>query len=81
MAFFILVYVGVEVTIGLVPFAALSSSLTNKLRLPDRGWIFTYLLTERGGGPSSGYVSSGFFGGLTLGSSVTRHYQRKKERY
>ncbi|KAG8996985.1 hypothetical protein FRB90_012599, partial [Tulasnella sp. 427] len=47
MAFFILVYVGVEVTIG--------------------GWIFTYLVEERGAGASAGYVSSGFFGGLTLG--------------
>ncbi|PVF93675.1 MFS general substrate transporter [Serendipita vermifera] len=47
MAFFILVYVGVEVTIG--------------------GWIVTYIIDVRGGGPSSGYVSSGFFGGLTVG--------------
>ncbi|CAG7850109.1 SubName: Full=Uncharacterized protein {ECO:0000313/EMBL:CCA72001.1} [Serendipita indica DSM 11827] len=47
MAVFILVYVGVGVTIG--------------------GWIVTYLIDVRGGGPSSGYVSSGFFGGLTLG--------------
>ncbi|KAG8781615.1 hypothetical protein FRC16_002819 [Serendipita sp. 398] len=31
------------------------------------GWIVTYLIDVRGGGPSSGYVSSGFFGGLTLG--------------
>ncbi|KAG8996986.1 hypothetical protein FRB90_012600 [Tulasnella sp. 427] len=50
MSFFILVYVGVEVTIG--------------------GWIFTYLLNERNGGPSAGYVSSGFFGGLTLGRVI-----------
>ncbi|KIO26091.1 hypothetical protein M407DRAFT_15159 [Tulasnella calospora MUT 4182] len=50
MSFFILVYVGVEVTIG--------------------GWIFTYLVKERGGGPSAGYVSAGFFGGLTLGRLV-----------
>ncbi|KAG8869959.1 hypothetical protein FRB97_000566, partial [Tulasnella sp. 331] len=42
MSAYILVYVGVEVTIG--------------------GWIFTYLLNERHGGPSAGYVSSGFFG-------------------
>jgi fucose permease len=47
MAFFILVYVGVEVTIG--------------------GWIVTYIINVRGGGPSSGYISSGFFGGLTVG--------------
>ncbi|KAI0763030.1 MFS general substrate transporter [Trametes elegans] len=47
MAFFILIYVGVEVTLG--------------------GWIVTYVIQLRGGGPSSGYISSGFFGGLTLG--------------
>ncbi|PFH48891.1 hypothetical protein AMATHDRAFT_148904 [Amanita thiersii Skay4041] len=47
IAFFILVYVGVEVTIG--------------------GWTVTYIIQVRGGGPSSGYVSTGYFGGLTLG--------------
>jgi fucose permease len=47
MAFFILVYVGVEVTIG--------------------GWIVTYIIEQRGGGPSAGYVSAGFFGGLMVG--------------
>ncbi|KAJ7269868.1 major facilitator superfamily domain-containing protein [Mycena rebaudengoi] len=47
LAFFILVYVGVEVTIG--------------------GWIVTFIIEERGGGPSSGYVSAGFFGGLMTG--------------
>ncbi|KAF9650312.1 MFS general substrate transporter [Thelephora ganbajun] len=47
MAFFILIYVGIEVTLG--------------------GWIVTYIINVRGGGPSSGYISSGFFGGLTLG--------------
>lgn len=50
MAFFILIYVGTEVTIG--------------------GWIVTFLIDERGGGPSSGYISSGFFGGLTLGRLI-----------
>ncbi|RPD61356.1 MFS general substrate transporter [Lentinus tigrinus ALCF2SS1-6] len=47
MAIFILIYVGVEVTLG--------------------GWIVTYVINLRGGGPDSGYISSGFFGGLTLG--------------
>ncbi|KAF5356946.1 hypothetical protein D9756_006376 [Leucocoprinus leucothites] len=47
LAFFILFYVGVEVTIG--------------------GWVVTFMLDVRGGGPSSGYISSGFFGGLMLG--------------
>ncbi|KAI0676404.1 MFS general substrate transporter [Trametes maxima] len=31
------------------------------------GWIVTYIINERHGGPNSGYISSGFFGGLTLG--------------
>ncbi|KAK7022289.1 MFS domain-containing protein [Favolaschia claudopus] len=47
LAFFILVYVGVEVTIG--------------------GWIVMYIIDVRGGGPSAGYVSAGFFGGLMTG--------------
>ncbi|RDX45187.1 MFS general substrate transporter [Lentinus brumalis] len=47
MAIFILIYVGVEVTLG--------------------GWIVTYVINLRGGGPDSGYIASGFFGGLTLG--------------
>ncbi|KAH9478786.1 hypothetical protein JR316_0009247 [Psilocybe cubensis] len=46
LAFFILVYVGVEVTIG--------------------GWIVTFIINVRGGGPSSGYISSGFFGGKVI---------------
>jgi fucose permease len=43
LAVFILIYVGVEVTIG--------------------GWIVTFIIKVRGGGPSAGYISSGFFGG------------------
>ncbi|EIN13101.1 MFS general substrate transporter [Punctularia strigosozonata HHB-11173 SS5] len=31
------------------------------------GWIVTFIIEKRGGGPSAGYVSSGFFGGLALG--------------
>ncbi|KAJ7276082.1 MFS general substrate transporter [Mycena haematopus] len=47
LAFFTLIYVGVEVTIG--------------------GWITTYIIDVRHGGPSSGYISSGFFGGIMVG--------------
>ncbi|KAL5634686.1 hypothetical protein ACGC1H_002658 [Rhizoctonia solani] len=50
LAFFALLYVGTEVTIG--------------------GWIVTFLIKNRGGGASSGYVSSGFFAGLMLGRLV-----------
>ncbi|KAG9091912.1 hypothetical protein FRC07_011756, partial [Ceratobasidium sp. 392] len=31
------------------------------------GWIVTFVVEERGGGPSAGFVSSGFFGGLMIG--------------
>jgi fucose permease len=34
------------------------------------GWIVSYIIEYRGGGPSSGYVSTGFFGGLTVGRVV-----------
>ncbi|KAK0234035.1 MFS general substrate transporter [Armillaria fumosa] len=47
LAFFALIYIGTEVTLG--------------------GWIVTFIINEREGGKSAGYVSSGFFGGLTLG--------------
>ncbi|KAL1706567.1 MFS general substrate transporter [Schizophyllum commune] len=31
------------------------------------GWIVTFIINKRGGGESAGYISSGFFGGLTVG--------------
>ncbi|KAK9899797.1 MFS general substrate transporter [Cystobasidium minutum MCA 4210] len=46
-AFFLLLYVGAEVSIG--------------------GWVVSFLLDERDGPVSAGYVSSGFWGGITLG--------------
>jgi hypothetical protein len=36
-------------------------------QLISTGWIVTFIINERGGGPASGYISSGFFGGLMLG--------------
>jgi len=41
------------------------------------GWIVTYSLQVRGGGPSSGYIASGFFGGLMLGRVVLIWVTRK----
>jgi fucose permease len=34
------------------------------------GWATTFLLEERGGDDRSGYVTSGYFGGLTVGMSL-----------
>ncbi|XAO21781.1 hypothetical protein I312_100537 [Cryptococcus bacillisporus CA1280] len=50
MAFYMVIYVGVEVTIG--------------------GWATSFLIDERGGDDNAGYVSAGYFGGLTLGRVV-----------
>ena len=33
-------------------------------------WIVTFVLKERHGGPNSGYVSSGFWGGYTAGRLI-----------
>ena len=61
LAFFILIYVGVEVTLGGSFLSLLACNyLLSTLLL---GWTVTYILNVRGGGKSSGYVSSGFFGG------------------
>ncbi|TFY55750.1 hypothetical protein EVG20_g9203 [Dentipellis fragilis] len=34
------------------------------------GWIVTYISQVRGGGASSGYISSGFFGGIVVGRTL-----------
>ncbi|KAF7311206.1 MFS general substrate transporter [Mycena kentingensis (nom. inval.)] len=34
------------------------------------GWIVSFMISVRHGGPSAGYVSAGFFGGLTLGRLI-----------
>ncbi|KAJ7310896.1 major facilitator superfamily domain-containing protein [Mycena albidolilacea] len=31
------------------------------------GWIVSFMIVVRGGGPSAGYISADFYGGLTLG--------------
>jgi hypothetical protein len=68
LAFFILVYVGVEVTIGGTLFLSLSLSYDMAIVIYNNiiGWIVTFMLDVRDGGPSSGYISSGFFGGISI---------------
>ncbi|KAJ7800352.1 MFS general substrate transporter [Mycena olivaceomarginata] len=34
------------------------------------GWTVSFMMTVRGGGPSSGYIAAGFAGGVTLGRIV-----------
>ncbi|WVW78708.1 hypothetical protein I302_100668 [Kwoniella bestiolae CBS 10118] len=50
MAFFMLIYGGIEVSVG--------------------GWATSFLTDERGGNDNSGYVTAGYFGGLTVGRIV-----------
>ncbi len=63
MALFAFTYVGHEVTVG----SECMSLSSRTLLLTYSGWIVTYIINERNGGPNSGYISSGFFGGLMLG--------------
>ncbi|KAH9847458.1 major facilitator superfamily domain-containing protein [Lenzites betulinus] len=41
------------------------------------GWSVTYLLEQRHGSSSSGYISSGFFGGLMLGRVLLLWFNKK----
>ncbi|KAG8818316.1 hypothetical protein FRC17_010878 [Serendipita sp. 399] len=75
MALFIFIYMGVEVAIGgtflfyyslLLRGDSLTRLATHSLSM-GLGWTVKFLIDVRGGGPSSGYVSSGFWGGLTVG--------------
>jgi fucose permease len=66
MAFFIIIYVG-----QVFP-QQMASQCFNLIRFDSvevtlGGWIVSYIIDVRGGGPSSGYISSGFWGGLALG--------------
>ena len=62
LSFFALVYVGVEVTLG-------GKEHRTIFRFPSGlneyliGWIVTFIEQKRAGSSSSGYISSGFFGG------------------
>jgi fucose permease len=47
LAFFLFVYVGLEIAIG--------------------GWITTFIIERREGGPDSGYIATGYFGALAVG--------------
>ena len=60
LAFFVLFYVGVEVTIGGKIYAICFYNLSPK----NLGWVVTFMLDVRDGGPTTGYISSGFFGGM-----------------
>ena len=68
LAVFILVYVGVEVTLGGMSVVASVHSVPDSRGCS--GWIVTYIIDVRGGGPSSGYISSGFFGGVSRPGDV-----------
>ena len=66
MAVFIVIYIGVEVTLGGEAYNGMAQV---PCATPDThhlatfvGWIVTYVIDLRGGGPSAGYISSGFFG-------------------
>ncbi|KAF9013472.1 major facilitator superfamily domain-containing protein [Cyathus striatus] len=54
-------------TIKAVHFMALFALIYVGVEVTLGGWIVTFIIQKRDGGPSAGFISSGFFGGLTLG--------------
>lgn len=70
ISIFVVVYVGVEVTLGGETNPSRLRTSTKFYTFMLTGWIVTFVIDERGGGPSSGYITSGFFAGLTLGRLV-----------
>ena len=73
LALFLMIYIGVEVTIGGKLYFFLSTNTHThthtSLNYSKSGWIVTFLMLVRGGGPSTGYVSTGFFGGKYIYNS------------
>ena len=69
MAIFILIFVGVEYTLGVE--SCPSSPIGRWISAMRAGWIVTYVINLRGGGPDSGYISSGFFGGTCNSVAIT----------
>ena len=57
---FALIYIGVEVTLGGQRYGFRNCKSNLILYI---GWIVTFIIRERDGGHSAGYISSGFFGG------------------
>ena len=62
IALFVTVYIGVEVTITGMFFFIYAIAQLGLLYISS-GWIVTYLMIVRDGGPSSGYILTGFYCG------------------
>ncbi|KAL8278776.1 hypothetical protein RQP46_008845 [Phenoliferia psychrophenolica] len=72
-------FYGISVGLSLVNLAILIWSFRLTFRIEEAsapeevsmgGWIVTFIIDERDGGPSAGYVATGFWGGITLGRAV-----------
>jgi fucose permease len=74
LAFFNLVYVGVEVRNLSKSMQQLPKDELYKVTIG--GWIVTYIINVRGGGPSSGYVSAGFFGGTSFHNNIAPRFAK-----
>ncbi|EIM91270.1 MFS general substrate transporter [Stereum hirsutum FP-91666 SS1] len=54
-------------TSRIVHYMAMFSIIYIGVEVTVGGWIVTFIIRERQGGPNAGYISSGFFGGLAAG--------------
>lgn len=52
------------------PLLALFTFICVGVEVSIGGWIVTFIINERGGGPSSGYVSTGYYAGLSFGRAA-----------
>ncbi|KAF9482305.1 MFS general substrate transporter [Pholiota conissans] len=50
-----------------MPFLTIFALIYIGVEVTLGGWIVTFIIRERHGGSNAGYISSGFFGGLTAG--------------
>ncbi|KII90245.1 hypothetical protein PLICRDRAFT_159682 [Plicaturopsis crispa FD-325 SS-3] len=65
------------ITLKTVHLLAVFSLIYVGVEVTMGGWIVTYITDIRGGGPSSGYISAGFFAGLMIGRVALLWVNRK----
>ena len=69
-AYFLCIYIFLYVSLREPAQVTLELTVQMGVEVAIGGWATTFLIQERGGNSSSGYVTSGFFGGLTVGRIV-----------
>ncbi|KZV98104.1 MFS general substrate transporter [Exidia glandulosa HHB12029] len=64
-------------SLRVVHYLAFFIVLYTGLEITVGGWIVTFIVQERGGGASSGYIAAAFYGGLMLGRLFLLPFSKK----